>query len=223
VNVDFDGPAAQRAVSFAVVVLIHVLVITVLISQSATVRSLLPPMMMVHLVDKPAPPPKPPDIKPLLQPPPIEVPVPEVNVAPPPMQNSAPRAIARMRPHGPPASHFGAASGEAGLGIDVATTSGGGAGSRGSLGDFEAAVKRAVLSRKRQPTLAWDRRNTCVVNYAVRISRRGALAGFTIDPCGVPEINAAAEAAIRAAAPFPVPPDLGAPTTTVHGTLIFQP
>jgi protein TonB len=223
VNVDFDGPAAQRAVSLAVVVLLHVLIIAVLISQSGVGRSLIPTMTMVHLVDRPEPPPKPPEVKPVIKPPLIEIPVPEVNVAPPPAQNSAPRAVARASPHGPPASHFGAASGDAGLGIDAATTSSGGAGSRGSLGDFEAAVKHAVLSRKHQPKLAWDRRNTCVVNYAVRISRSGALAGFSIDPCGVPEINEAAQNAIRAAAPFPAPPDLGAATTTVHGTLIFQP
>ncbi len=222
-NVDLDGPAAQRAVSLAVVVLLHVLIIAILISQSASVRNLIPTMTIVHLIDKPEAPPRPPDIKPPIQPPLIEIPVPEVNVAPPPAQNSAPRAVVRASPHGPPASHFGAASGDAGLGIDAATTSSGGAGSRGSLGDFEAAVKRAVLNQKRQPTLAWDRRNTCVVNYAVRISRNGALAGLTIDPCGVPEINQAAQAAIRAAAPFPAPPDLGASTTTVHGTLIFQP
>ncbi len=222
-NVDLDGPAAQRAVSLAVVVLIHVLILAVLISQSATVRSLIPTMTIVHLVDKPAAPPKPPEIKPPIQPPLMQIPVPEVNVSPPPVQNSAPRAVIRVGPHGPPASHFGAAGGDSGLGIDAATTSSGGAGSRGNLGDFEAAVKRAVLSRKRQPTLAWDRRNTCVVNYAVKIARSGALAGLSIDPCGVPEINEAAQAAIRAAAPFPAPPDLGASTTTVHGTLIFQP
>jgi protein TonB len=223
VNVDLDGPAAQRAVSLTVVVLIHGLIIAVLISQSSTVRSLIPTMTIVHLIDRAAPRPKPPEIKPPVQPPLVQIPVPEVNVAPPPAQNAAPRAVIRVGPHGPPAAHFGAASGDAGLGIDAATTSSGGAGSRGSLGDFEAAVKRAVLNQKRQPTLAWDRRNTCVVNYAVKISRSGALAGFTIDPCGVPEINQAAQTAIRAAAPFPAPPDLGASTTTVHGTLIFQP
>jgi protein TonB len=62
-----------------------------------------------------------------------------------------------------------------------------------------------------------------VINYTVTVARDGSLAGLTIDACAVPEINAAAAAAIRAAAPFPAPPDLGAPRTDVHGTLIFQP
>jgi protein TonB len=223
VNVDLDGPATQRAVSLGVVVLLHVLLIALLISQSATIRSFIPTVTIARLVQAPAPRPKPPDIKPQLQPPLMQVPVPDINVPPPPSQQAAPRAIVRVGPHGPPVSHFGSASGDAGLGIDAATTSGGGAGSRGSLADFEAEVKRAVLSQKRQPALAWDRRNTCVVNYAVTISRSGALAGLSIDPCGVPEINQAAQDAIRAAAPFSLPPDLGAATTTVHGTLIFRP
>ena len=223
VKLDFDGKVAQRAVSLGVVVLLHVLLIALLISQSAAVRGLIPTITIAHIIEAPAERPKPPAIKPPIQPPLMEIPVPEVNVAPPPTQNAAPRVVVRVGPHGPPASHFGAASGDAGLGIDAATTAGGWAGSRGSLGDFEAAVKRAVLSHKRQPALAWDRRDTCVVNYAVRVSRSGALAGLSIDPCGVPEINEAAQAAIRAAAPFPAPPDLGAAVTTVHGTLIFQP
>jgi protein TonB len=84
-------------------------------------------------------------------------------------------------------------------------------------------VRRAVLARKVQPSLAWDRRNTCVINYVVSVGRDGSLAGLRIDACAVPEINAAAEAAIRAAAPFPAPPDLGGAHTDVHGTLIFHP
>jgi protein TonB len=222
VSLDLDGPA-QRAVSLGIVVLLHVMLIALLISQSDTVRSLIPTITIAHIVEAPKPRPKPPEITPAIKPPLMEIPVPEVNVAPPPTQQAAPRAVIRVGPHGPPVSHFGSAGGDEGLGIDAATTSGGGAASRGSLGDFEAAVKRAVLSHKQQPTLAWDRRNTCVVNYAVTIARSGALAGLSIDPCGVPEINQAAQDAIRAAAPFPRPPDLGAATTTVHGTLIFHP
>ncbi len=84
-------------------------------------------------------------------------------------------------------------------------------------------MKRAILRRKVQPTLAWDRRNTCVVNYTASVAADGGLAGFHIDPCAVPEINQAAQNAIRMAAPFPRPPDLGGRSYDVHGTLIFQP
>lgn len=222
-NVDFDGPVLQRWLPLAIVVLLHVLIIALLISQTGLMQSLVPTFTVARIIEQAAPPPKPPDVKPLLQPPLMEVPVPEVNVAPPPTQTTAPRAVIRVGPHGPPASHFGTAGGDAGLGIDAATTAGGGAGTRGSLGDWQQAVKRAVLGQKRQPSLAWDRRNTCVVNYSVTVSRSGGLAGFNIDPCGVPEINQAAKDAIRAAAPFPAPPDLGAAVATVHGTLIFNP
>ena len=111
----------------------------------------------------------------------------------------------------------------AALGVSVATSGTGGAGSRGNLGDFEAAVKRAILARKIQPTLAWDRRNTCVVNYTARVAQDGSLAGFQIEPCAIPEINQAARTAIQRAAPFPRPPDLGGRIYDVHGTLIFHP
>ncbi len=223
-GVDFDSPIVQRATSISIVVLIHALAILLLITQSDVVQSLLPHVMAVRIIENSTPKPPPPKIQPKLPVPVLmEVPVPEVQVAPPPTQTSAPRAIIRVGPSGPPASHFGAAEGDAGLGVQVATSTGGGNRARGSLGDFDAAVKRAILARKVQPTLRWDMRNTCVINYSVTINRSGGLAGFRIDPCAVVEINHAAEEAIREAAPFAAPPDLGAPTYTVHGSLIFQP
>ena len=84
-------------------------------------------------------------------------------------------------------------------------------------------MKRAILSRKVQPSLAWDRRNTCVINYTARVARDGSLAGFQIDACAIAEINGAAATAIQRAAPFPRPPDLGARIYDVHGTMIFHP
>ncbi len=151
--------------------------------------------------------------------------MPEIAVAPPPTSPGAPRAILRVAPSGPPAAHFGLAGGDTGLGVAIATTRGGGGGARGrgSLGDFEAAVKHAILLHKVQPVLAWDRRNTCVVNYTASVAPDGSLAGLSIDPCAIPEINEAARTAIRSAAPFPPPPDLGGRRYDVHGTLIFHP
>jgi protein TonB len=222
-GVDFDSPRVQKATSFGIVVALHVLIVFALITQSATVQAFLPQVMSVQILQAAKPPPPPPQIQPKLPVVLMEIPVPEVQVAPPSTQTSAPRAVVRASPSGPPASHFGAAEGDAGLGVAVATSAGGGRGARGSLGDFDAAVKRAILARKVQPGLAWDVRNTCVINYSVRIARSGALAGFQIDPCAISEINQAAERAIRAAAPFAQPPDLGAATYTVHGTLIFHP
>ena len=216
---------AQRAVSLGIVVLVHAGLIALILTQTGAIDALLPPAEPVKLLarDTPPPPPPPP-IKPLLPPPELlPVPIPEIAVAPPPPSSSAPRAIVRVGPTGPPLSHFGAASGDAGLGVAVATTGAGGARGRGNLGNFEAAVKRAILSRKVQPVLAWDRRNTCVVNYTASIARDGSLAGMQIDPCAIAEINDAARTAIREAAPFPPPPDLGARTYNVHGTLIFHP
>jgi protein TonB len=221
VSRELQRPATQRAATLGAVILLHLAFVALLVTQSGAMVYLVRPEMLTRVIPSSTPkPPKPPEIKPQLPPILMPVPIPEVNLPPPPTQSSAPRAIIRV---GPPVAHFGAANGDAGLGLDVATTSGGGVRGRGSLGDFEAAVKRAVLRRKVQPALAWDRRNTCVINYTVSVARDGSLAGLSIDACAIPEINDAARNAIREAAPFPPPPDLGAATYDVHGTLIFHP
>ena len=214
----------QRAATLGAVIALHILLLLVL-SSTGTIPPILPALLPARLIiQSRRPPPPPPRIQPTLAAAPaLAVPVPEVKLAaPPPVQPLAPRAIARAAPAARAASHFGAAT-DSGLGLDVAAGSGGGAGARGTLAQFEAAVRAQVLAAKHQPRQAWDRRNTCVVNYRVSVSRSGGLSGFSIDPCGVPEINEAARAAIRAAGPFPPPPDLGGGSTDVHGTLIFHP
>jgi protein TonB len=225
VNAYLDRPASQRAASLGVVVLLHVAVLALILARSGMVPSLLPVLSPVQVLPPDAArPPPPPPIVPLVRPPDLlPVPAPDIVVAPPPGPRNAPTAIARLAPHGPPVSHFGAASGDTGLGVALATSGTGGARGRGSLGDFEAAVKRAILARKVQPALAWDRRNTCVVNYTASVAPDGSLAGMHIEPCAVAEINEAAREAIRRAAPFARPPDLGGATYDVHGTLIFHP
>ncbi len=208
-----------RAVAGVAVAGLHVVLIAVLVSQSTAVRDTMPALLPLRMIPAPRPPPPPVPIPPLRLAPAPAIPVPDFKIAgapPPPLAKQAARAA-------PQAAHFGAASGDAGLGIDVAASAGGGNAGRGSLADFEAAVKRQVLARKRQPSLAWDRRNTCVVAYTVTITSTGALAGMTIEPCAVPEINQAARDAVSSAAPFPPPPDLGARTYAVRGSLIFRP
>lgn len=220
---ELQPPPARRAATLGAAALLHAVFLAVLVTQADIVPARPPQSLQTRIIPSTTPPPKPPAVEPRLPLIPMEVPIPDVSVPPPPAQRAAPQAIVRVGPSAPPASHFAPAAGAAGLGLDVATSAGGGARGRGSLAEFEAAVKHAVLARKVQPTLAWYLRNTCVINYTVSVARDGHLAGFTIDPCAIPEINAAAERAIRAAAPFPPPPDLGAPRTDVHGTLIFHP
>ena len=200
------------------VVLLHVLVFA-LLTSTGTVPPLRPAVLPIRAVAQPAPPPPPaPRLQPTLEAPPaLALALPEIRLTPPP---AAPRAVTRAA-LAPQASHFGAAT-DNGLGLDVAIVSGGGAGTRGTLAGFEAAVRARVLAGKRQPSLAWDRRDTCVVNYRVSVARGGGLAGYTIDPCAVPEINQAARDAI-AHASLPAPPDLGASSYEVHGSLIFHP
>jgi protein TonB len=216
---------ARRAASLGAVILAHVLLLA-LLSSTGTIPPVLPhimPIRMIPPVRRPPPPPPPSPEVALAAPPAAFIPLPDIKIAaPPPDQPTAPRAITRAAPNAHPASHFGAAT-DSGLGLDVGAATGGGAGTRGTLAGFEAAVRARVLARKHQPVLAWDRRQTCVVNYTVTVTRGGGLAGLSIDPCAIAEINEAARAAIRAAAPFPLPPDLGAATTEVHGSLIFHP
>ena len=212
---------ATRALALGLVAALHVVFLLFLGQGGLKVRlpRFVQPARLILDVHPPPPPPSVPAPR-LDAPAQAFLPAPEIRIAdqPPP----APAAITKpSRTASPPASHFGAAT-DAGLGLDVGTSSGGGAGARGSLSGFEAAVRRAVLAGKRQPTLAWDRRDTCVVNYVVRVDRNGGLAGLHIDPCAVPEINQAARAAIQGAA-FPRPPDLGAASYDVHGSLIFRP
>jgi protein TonB len=201
-----------------------VLIILALVSQSGSVQLMLPRILQgVRLLPARPPPPKPPaTLAPRLAMPDLApIPPPDI-VVNLPQSPQAPRVVIRV-PATQAAPHFAPAGGDAGLGLDVAASASGGARGRGSLAEFQAAVKRAVLAHKVQPSLAWDRRNTCVINYTVSVTQDGALAGVSIDPCAVPEINSAAEAAIRSAAPFPPPPDLGAARTEVHGTLVFRP
>ncbi len=215
---------SQRAVAIGVVAGLHVLLLAALTS-AGVIPKLLPSITPATLILAP---PRPTLPVARIQvavaaAPSFAVPVPEITLAAPsPVQPLAPRAITRAAPAARPASHFGA-SADSGLGLDVAAASGGGSGARGTLAGFEDAVRARVLAAKHQPSLAWDRRNTCVVNYRVSVRSSGALAGFSIDPCGVPEINEAARTAIQNAGPFPPPPELGAAASEVHGTLIFHP
>jgi protein TonB len=214
-----DAPGARRTVSFLAVASLHALLIGVLLSQSDALRVAMPAALHIRIL--PARPQRrpPPRIAPALTAPALETPLPALVMGLPAAGSTALHAVTQA----PAAAHFGAALGDAGLGLDVAAAAGGGASIRGTLADFEAAVKRAVLTHKQQPALAWDRRNTCVVNYAVAIRENGDLARLSIDACAVPEINQAARDAIQAAAPFPRPPGLGALEYTVHGSLIFRP
>ncbi len=223
--VSLRSSGTQRLVALSLVAGLHVLLLVALTSTGA-LPALLPAVVPATLIlaTPPRPPPPLPRIQPALSaPPPIAVAAPEIRLAAPAQaQPLTPRAITRAAPAAQAAGRFAAAT-DGGLGLDVAASGGGGLAARGSLAGFEAAVRARVLAAKRQPSLAWDRRNTCVVAYRVSVTRTGALAGFSIDPCGVPEINAAARAAIQGAGPFPPPPDLGAAASEVHGSLIFHP
>lgn len=216
--IGIDGSIIRRAVAGGAVVLLHAVLLAALMTTGGLRRAPPPPMPARLILDRRPPPPEPRLPRPVLQDvAPVLLPAPDIRVA-----DQAPNNPIIRQGAGPPAAHFGAAEG-GGLGLDMAVSAGGGAGARGTLAEFEATVRARVVAHRQQPVLAWDRRNTCVVNYSLRVTASGRLAGFAIDPCAIPEINQAARAAIQASAPFAPPPSLGAASTEVHGSLIFRP
>ena len=218
--VETESSALRRGMALCVVAILHVGVLAFLTSGMAP-RVYPTPALARLIVERRKPPLEPPPIPaPILTPPATFVPAPEISVAAP-AARVARTTVIRAAPAEVPSGHFGTAT-DTGLELDVGTAKGGGGADRGSLAQFEATVRRQVLAGKRQPALAWDKRNTCVVGYTVHVGPAGRLASFSIDACAVPEINAAARAAIQAAT-FPPPPNLGAADYEVHGSLVFHP
>ena len=209
-SLERQRPAAQRAATLAAVALLHLAFVAILVTQSGVITYLGPSEMLTRIIPSTTPKlPKPPEIKPQLPPILMPVPIPRGKCAALPNANLR---AARHHPRRPPRRPFRHRQRRCQPRPRRRHHQQRRRPRPRSPGEFEAAVKRAVLQRKRQPSLAWDRRNTCVVNYTVKIARDGSLAGLSIDPCAIPEINDAARNAIREAAPFPAPPDLGAPT-----------
>jgi outer membrane biosynthesis protein TonB len=62
----------------------------------------------------------------------------------------------------------------------------------------------------------------CLINYQITVDRQGNLLSYKIDPCTSPPVNAIAEARIKAAAPYPPPPDTGAATYTIYRSQVFH-
>ena len=61
-----------------------------------------------------------------------------------------------------------------------------------------------------------------MVGYEVTIDRQGNIVSLKMDPCGNDKYDAAAEKAVRDAAPYPPPPDLGADTYVIQRKIIFR-
>jgi len=204
-------------VVFGTVAGLHLALILLLLGDRLPDMSRPRSLVSAALVSEHPPAPKPvPHVVPMLQAPAAIVPLPDIKIA----ESAPPKASPLRAPA--QAAPSRATQGD-GLEMEVATAPGGGALARAALDDFEAGVKARIEAGKRQPVLAKELRNTCLITYTISIDRSGRMLSYRIDPCTVAAINEAARAAISRAGPFAPPPDLGASRTDVHGSLVFEP
>ncbi|WP_304638934.1 TonB family protein [Pseudomonas sp.] len=66
-----------------------------------------------------------------------------------------------------------------------------------------------------------DFKRQCFIPYEITVDASGRMLSFEIDRCGDELLDAAAEQAIRAAGPFPPPPNQGATRYVIYGNAIF--
>lgn len=107
-------------------------------------------------------------------------------------------------------------------------------GARRAPSDYSNKIQNQVLAKVESPKDALFKaprnykgdmevlRQECVVGYALTIDRQGNIVSLKMDPCGNDKYDAAAEAAVRNAAPYPPPPDLGAETYVIERRIVFR-
>lgn len=88
--------------------------------------------------------------------------------------------------------------------------------------DYAEKVKSRIIAARTYPAEAMQKLQECFVSYTLTVDRNGTLVTYDIDRCGHPLLDQAARDAIAQAAPYPVPPDLGAERYDIHGSLVFR-
>lgn len=107
-------------------------------------------------------------------------------------------------------------------------------GARRAPSDYSDKIQDMVLARVEAPKDAYYKaprnykgdmealRQECVVGYEVTIDRQGNIVSLRMDRCGNEKYDAAAEKAVRDAAPYLPPPELGADTYVIQRRIIFR-
>ena len=192
-----------------------------------------PPVLYLTLERLRPPPPLPePEIKPPPPPVPLIAEPPEIVIKPvekpkKPAPAPAPALAVPLPPAdtGPPVHYFGSGPG-AGSGAGTSTLGSNAGDGIGRLApsDYDGRVKARIMANKVFPMAAQLKRQECVITYSVTIDRSRHMIAHHIDPCLYPMINEAAEAAIVKAgnAGDFDPPDNGAETRVVHGSLPYH-
>lgn len=88
--------------------------------------------------------------------------------------------------------------------------------------DYADKVKSKIIAAKVYPAEAMKKLQECFVSYTVTVDRNGNMLDYDIDKCGHELLDQAVRNAILGAAPFPVPPDMGAERYDIHGSLVFR-
>jgi protein TonB len=213
----------RHPLAFGITILIHVaLGVALLMLKQPAVRPLVEHVL--YLAPPAAPPPPPEPIEPEIKPPdPVKPQLAEApkSVEKPRKPVPAPPAAKPPSDAGPPVHYFGAAPGsDTGVAASGLGSLGDGV-SRHAPSDYAEKVKSRILANKVFPMEAQLKGQECVVTYSVTVDRAGQMIAHHIDPCPYPLVNQAAEAAILKSGPYE-PPENGAETRVVHGSLPFH-
>ncbi|WP_085316066.1 TonB family protein [Derxia lacustris] len=78
------------------------------------------------------------------------------------------------------------------------------------------------IASGRYPKAAMLRRQEGRIGYRLTLAPDGTLLGYELDKCGIEALDNAAEDALKAAAPFPKLPDLGAASYRLAGAIVYR-
>ncbi|CAG4884768.1 Protein TonB [Georgfuchsia toluolica] len=187
----------------------------------------LPPhVIALELVRPPPPPTAPPalkDIKPQ--------PLPH---APAPVKPQPKKPVELPAPAGAPVHEFAKNDDDWVAVAPGAGTGRGAGGARRVPPDYADKVKTRVVAKLDYPPDAVyepppgykgdpkQLKRQCTVPYEIVVDRNGKMISHHIEPCGDGMLDAAAEAALLKAGPFPPPPDLGAEQYVIYGSANFR-
>ncbi|HVJ56034.1 MAG TPA: hypothetical protein VM689_26475 [Aliidongia sp.] len=210
------GDWKRRAVGLGVVAFCHLAVLAALPFLTATGPSAIRTVhtVMVKLT-RPAPTPAP-----TIPPPPIAAP-PQVIVPMPALPAFEPASVppAERRPDSGPPVHFFTGTGSGPQSLPTTGVTAYAPRAPSNYGDqVGARIGGGAGGEASGPKTNQD----CLINYQVTIDRHGNLLSYKIDPCTSALVNAVAEARIKAAAPYPPPPDTGAAQYTIYRSQIFH-
>lgn len=88
--------------------------------------------------------------------------------------------------------------------------------------DYADKVKSRIIAAMSYPAEAKKNLQECFVSYTVSVDSNGNMLSYDIDKCGNDLLDQAVRNAILQAAPFPVPPNLGAERYAIQGSLVFR-